>query len=57
MEGYKAARILYSLPDAPMQDRADWQRQHDWLYKYGVALGEALRPLLPEIEQALITKT
>jgi hypothetical protein len=55
MEDYKAARILFPLPGAPMQDRNDWQRQHDWLYKHGLALGEALKPLLPEIEQALAT--
>jgi hypothetical protein len=53
MEEYKAARILFSLPGAPMQNRGDWGRQHDWLYKYGRALGDSLRPLLPEIEQAL----
>jgi hypothetical protein len=53
MEEYKAARILYSLPDAPMQNRSDWGRQHKWLYEHGKALGEALRPLLPEIEEAL----
>ena len=53
MDDYKAARILFSLADAPMQDRNDWQRQHDWLHKHGLALGKALTPFLPEVEQAL----
>jgi hypothetical protein len=53
MEEYKAARILFSLADAPMQNRSDWPRQHDWLYKHGRALGDALKPLLPQIEQTL----
>jgi hypothetical protein len=53
MEEYKAARILFSLPDAPMQNRSDWARQHKWLYEHGKALGDALRPILPDIEEAL----
>lgn len=57
MQDYKAARILFSLPNAPMQERNDWQRQHEWLYKHGLALGDALRPFLAEIEQALTGKS
>lgn len=57
MEKYQAARIVYSLPDAPMEVRGDWNRQHKWLHDHGIALGEALKPLLPEIEQAVANIT
>lgn len=51
----KAARIVYTLPAAPREAREDWPRQHKWLHEHGIALGDALRPVLPEIEQAIST--
>jgi hypothetical protein len=53
MDGYKAARIIYSLSSARMQSRTDWDRQHEWLNEHGLALGNALKPFLSEIEAAL----
>lgn len=53
MEGYKAARIVYTLPNAPMQDRADWDRQHTWLHEHGLSLADAIKPYLSEVEEAL----
>lgn len=53
MEKYQAARIVYSLPNAPMESRGDWARQHRWLRDQGLALSEALRRVMPQIEKAV----
>lgn len=49
----KAARIIFTLPNAQREAREDWPRQHKWLHDHGIALGEALMPFLPEIEEAI----
>lgn len=57
MAAYIASRIAFSLPDADMADKEDWSRQHAWLAEHGSKLGEAIRPHLQSVEQALDTNT
>lgn len=53
MGTYNAARIVYSLKNAPMEAREDWPRQHAWLHERGMALAEAIKPFLPAINQSV----
>lgn len=55
MAAYIASRIAFSLPDSDMADKEDWSRQHAWLAEHGSKLGDAIRPHLQSVEQALDT--
>jgi hypothetical protein len=53
MPNYNAARIMDILPNVDRFDRADWQRQHDWLNERAMKLAEVIKPLIPDVELRL----